>query len=190
MLKNSKVYLQVKDSFAEHKKKYVIGLIIFFLLILVIIVLSVAIKGKKKQENDLIDGTTKERKPDDNTMVEEWDGSILTNTHNEEMLTGEMIYMPCFETYYEVDSKTYINLGNEKDNNGTIYLEYVVRDSDEIEIYRSELIKVGEAIPWNPSEYLPEGENEIILMTNAYKKDGDNLVYKTFLVQQLTIKIV
>lgn len=182
MLGENKFHSESNKYFKNSKAKrtVLLGLILMVLLgLLISLVLS---KEKNVSATDNIESSVNEEE-----IPKEPTKSPVTL--KEESYTSDMIFFPGFENSYEVNENTFINFGNEENNKDTIFLEYVISDESGTEIYRSEYIGADSCTTWSPSEYLSNGEHDIVLRTNAYETDGTAMVFKTFLVQEIKITI-
>lgn len=100
--------------------------------------------------------------------------------------------------YQMVTGDGTIPLGNDAQNaDDNIYLEYTIKDVNDNELYKSDLIAPGMELAWKPSSYLPYGEHELIFHEQPYKIiDVDKEITKEnleplyYIDQNVTVMIV
>lgn len=72
--------------------------------------------------------------------------------------------------YLELYPSDVIPLGNNPENKG-ICLQYIIKDASGSELYVSDKLNPGESINWQPTKYLNNGKQDIVITVNVYHKD-------------------
>lgn len=113
-------------------------------------------------------GKTKE--PTKNDDISDYDGMDgLEDTTETEKYT--IIDTIAYDgEYLEVNPSDTIPLGNNKENDG-VYLQFIVKNADEEEVYVSPKLNPGEKVDWSPCEYLDEGIQKAVITVNVYHSD-------------------